>query len=120
MLSPGNDGAVTQSNDASSDAAAGNLNATQQTADQDQSGGGACCKSDGTQVIGQSADSDQTAGALAATVQEKPSNTNVGIRVLSPGNDGPVSQSNDARQRRRLETSSHRADGRPGPGRWRR
>ena len=96
VLSPGNDGAVTQSNDASSDAAAGNLNATQQTADQDQSGGGACCKSDGTQVIGQAADSDQTAGALAATVQEKPSNTNVGIRVSSPGNDGPVSQSNDA------------------------
>ena len=96
VLSPGNDGAVTQSNDASSDAAAGNLNATQQTADQDQSGGEACCKSDGDQVIGQAADSDQTAGALAATVQEKPSNTNVGIRVLSPGNDGPVSQSNDA------------------------
>ena len=94
--SPGNDGAVTQSNDASSDAAAGNLNATQQTADQDSSGGEACCKSDGEQVIGQAADNDQEAGALAATVQEKPSNTNVAIRVLSPGNDGPVSQSNDA------------------------
>ncbi len=40
------------------------------------------------QVIGQSADNEQDATALAATEQEKPSNENVSIRVLSPGDDG--------------------------------
>ena len=90
VLSPGNDGPVTQSNEASSDATAANLNGTKQTAEQDQAGGG------GSQVIGQAADNEQDAGALAATIQEKPSNTNVNVRVLSPGNNGPVTQSNTA------------------------
>jgi hypothetical protein len=94
-LSSGDGGPTTQSNDASSDAEAGNLNATHQDADQEQAGGG-CCKSGGDQLIGQSADNEQDATALAATVQEKPSNSNVSVRVLSPGDDGPVSQSNDA------------------------
>jgi hypothetical protein len=90
VLSPGNDGPVTQSNTASADAAAGNLNGTEQTAEQTQAGGA------GSQAIGQAADNEQKAGALAATVQEKPSNTNVNVRVLSPGSNGPVMQSNDA------------------------
>ena len=103
-LSEGDGGPVSQSNDASSDANAGNLNAAQQTADQQAGGGqqptghvaGDCCSSGGSQVIGQSAENDQEAAALAATVQEKPSNSNVSVRVLSPGDDGPVTQTNDA------------------------
>ena len=96
-LSPGGGGPVTQSNDASSDAEAGNLNGTEQSADQTQAGADSCkCGSGGDQIIGQAADNQQEAGALAATVQEKPSNENISVRVLSPGNDGPVTQSNEA------------------------
>jgi hypothetical protein len=95
VLSPGDGGPVSQSNEASSDASAGNINATEQEAEQEQAGSG-CCGGGGEQVIGQSADSEQDAGALAVTEQEKPSNTNITVRVLSPGDDGPVSQTNEA------------------------
>ena len=47
-------------------------------------------------MIGQSAKSEQDAAAIAATIQEKPSNTNAPIRVLSKGDDGDVWQSNEA------------------------
>jgi len=95
VLSEGNNGPVSQSNVASSNAAAGNANWTGQTAEQGQAGSSCGCGS-GTQVIGQSASNWQGAAALSATIQEKPSNTNTPIRVLSPGYDGPVSQSNVA------------------------
>jgi hypothetical protein len=95
VLSPGDGGDVSQSNDASSDASAGNANGTTQTADQEQAGS-SCCGSGGEQVIGQSADSEQDAAAIAATEQKNPSNENVAVRVLSPGDDGDVSQSNAA------------------------
>jgi hypothetical protein len=90
VLSPGDDGDVTQTNEASSDASAGNLNLTGQDAEQTQAGGS------GLQVIGQEAKSDQDAAALAATKQEKPSNSNISVRVLSPGDSGSVEQSNIA------------------------
>ncbi len=96
VLSPGDDGDVSQSNEASSDAEAGNLNVTKQTADQTQSGDSCKCGSGGEQVIGQSAKNDQDAAALAATKQEKPSNSNISVRVLSPGDDGDVTQTNEA------------------------
>ena len=95
VLSPGNDGSVSQSNEASSNAEAGNMNATQQAAGQEQAGSG-CCGGAGSQVVGQSADSDQDATALSATQQTKPSNSNSSIRVLIPGDGGSVSQSNTA------------------------
>jgi hypothetical protein len=95
VLSPGEDGSVSQSNDASSDASAGNTNVAEQTADQDQAGS-SCCGGGGEQVIGQSADSEQDAAALSTTVQEKPSNENISVRVLSPGDDGDVTQTNEA------------------------
>jgi len=94
VQSDGEDGSVSQSNAASSDAAAGNANGTQQTADQTQAG--ICCDAAGSQIVGQSAANDQDAAALSATVQEKPSNSNVPVRVLSPGDDGSVTQSNEA------------------------
>ncbi|MGH3132308.1 MAG: hypothetical protein ACRDNY_00945 [Gaiellaceae bacterium] len=95
VLSPGDSGSVVQSNDASSDASAGNVNVAKQTADQEQAGSH-CCGGGGEQVIGQSADSDQDAAAFAATKQEEPSNSSISVRVLSPGDDGDVSQSNEA------------------------
>ena len=95
VLSPGDDGDVSQTNAASSDATAANANATEQSADQQQAGS-PCCGDGGSQVVGQAADSEQDAAAISATEQEKPSNTNVAIRVLSPGDDGDVSQANTA------------------------
>ena len=114
VLSPGNGGSVSQSNTASSDAAAGNANWTDQTATQTQGGGGtpydskkSCCKDAGIQVIGQSG-RQQGAVAVAATFQlgaKQPcrckddssvGNSNEPTRVLSPGNDGRVRQSNEA------------------------
>ena len=90
VLSPGDDGDVSQSNDASAKAGAVNLNGTGQDIDQSQGGGG------GTQVAGQANDSDQSASAGALAAQEEPSNTAVGIGVLSPGDGGDVEQSNSA------------------------
>src|SRR5262249_30071750 len=46
------------------------------------------------QVSGQSATTQQQAGAASSATQVNPSNTNISIRVLSPGSDGNVTQSN--------------------------
>ena len=92
VLSPGNDGDVSQSNSATAVGIAANLNLTGQSIDQEQTGSG--YGSDHTQVAGQEASSKQSADAGALAVQLKPSNTNQSIRVLSPGDDGDVSQSN--------------------------
>ena len=94
VLSPGNGGDLTQSNSATAGAAALNGNETDQSTDQSQSGGG--YGSDQTQIAGQAASNDQSADADATAVQVKPSNSASSIRVLSPGNDGDVSQSNAA------------------------
>ena len=85
VLSPGNDGAVTQSNNAASSAAAGNQSSTGQSATQTAGGGG-------IQSSQQSAATDQVAAELSAAKQLEPSNSNVAIRVLSPGSDGSVYQ----------------------------
>ena len=95
--SPGDNGAVEQTNAAAAEAIAGNLNKTDQAADQSQGGGDAKCGcggGDGVQAIGQSADSHQSAGAAAQAVQLAPSNDNTSVRIGSPGHDGSVSQSN--------------------------
>jgi hypothetical protein len=88
VLSDGNDGSVEQTNSVESDATAANVNATGQTADQSGAGGS------GTQAIGQSADSEQDAAAASKAEQTGAKNTNISVRVLSPGDDGDVSQSN--------------------------
>jgi hypothetical protein len=81
---------VTQSNVATSNATAANLNGTKQSAGQSQAGGS------GIQVIGQDARSGQLALSGALTAQLGASNENAPVRVLSPGNGGSVSQSNVA------------------------
>jgi hypothetical protein len=92
VLSPGDDGDVTQSNDATAVGIAANLNKTDQSTDQSQSGGGP--GSYYTQIAGQEAGNYQSADADATAVQVKPTNTASSIRVLSPGDDGDVTQSN--------------------------
>jgi len=88
VLSPGDDGAVTQRNDSTAAAIALNANATKQDINQ-WSGGGSP-----SQTAGQKATSAQGAGASAVSTQIHPSNTNAGTRVLSPGRGGDVTQAN--------------------------
>jgi hypothetical protein len=108
VLSPGDDGDVTQSNDATAVGIAANGNWTDQSIDQSQGGGSyEPAKEDGkdsksshpsgssyTQIAGQEAGNYQDADADATAVQVKPTNTASSIRVLSPGDDGDVTQSN--------------------------
>jgi hypothetical protein len=91
IFSPGDSGSVSQEN--SSAAVAGALNAAQttQAAEQSQSGGG------GEQAVGQSADTGQHADADATSTQVKPSNSNISVRIHSPGDNGDVSQSNSSK-----------------------
>jgi hypothetical protein len=90
IFSPGDDGPVSQSNTAVAGALAGNGNATSQTAAQSQGGG----SGGGSQVAGQKAENDQVAHADADATQVHPKNQNISVRIFSPGDNGPVSQSN--------------------------
>jgi hypothetical protein len=98
VLSPGNDGSVSQTNSVGSNASASNSNSSDQGSNQSQTAGGtgACCPSGSTgiQSANQSAANAQLAAALSSATQTGASNSNVPVRVLSPGNDGPVSQTN--------------------------
>ena len=87
VLSPGDDGPVSQDNTSTAAAIAGNLNATKQDISQDPHGSP-------SQTAGQAAGNWQGANASALSAQIHPSNTNVGTRVLSPGSGGSVSQAN--------------------------
>jgi hypothetical protein len=92
VLSPGNDGDVSQSNSTTAVAAALNLNKTDQSIDQSQAGSG---HGSYLQVAGQGAWSKQDADAGATALQFGASNENKPIRVGSPGGGGSVDQSND-------------------------
>ena len=96
--SGGGGGSVTQSNAVGSAAGAANTNGTGQSTTQTQAGaGGACCPDGGgIQTSDQSAANGQVAGAQSSATQLSPENVNISVRVLSPGNDGAVSQSNTA------------------------
>jgi hypothetical protein len=93
VLSPGNDGDVSQQNTAASSAAAGNSGSTTQSAGQTEAAGG------GIQTSTQSAATGQLATALSAAEQHGASNTNVPVRVLSPGSNGSVTQANSVGSR---------------------
>ncbi len=96
VLSPGDDGSVSQANNAGSQATAGNAATTGQTSTQDQGSASCGCTGSGSgiQTAKQAAGTEQKAGAVSTATQDHPSNTNVSIRVLSPGNGGSVSQAN--------------------------
>ena len=98
----GHGGSVDQSNSVDSDATAANLNALEQDADQDQSGGAGIA----IQAIGQSAKNEQEALGLSAALQFGASNSNSPVAVdskghskgyskgRSKGRSGDVTQSN--------------------------
>jgi hypothetical protein len=88
VLSPGNNGAVTQRNDSTAKAIAANLNSTDQDVTQAAAGPGSY------QTAGQIAGNVQGADASALSAQIAPSNTNADVRVLSPGHGGDVTQAN--------------------------
>jgi trimeric autotransporter adhesin len=91
--SPGDDGSVTQTNSSSAKSAAGNLNATDQSAEQ-AGGGGAGDLT--VQAIGQKAESAQDASSDASSEQFAPSNSNAPVRIKSPGASGDVTQANSS------------------------
>jgi hypothetical protein len=83
--SPGNDGPISQSNVAGSVAGASNDSSTGQ--------GGAPGAQQASQ---QQAGTDQAATAAATVTQEQPQNIVILIRINSPGDNGPIDQSNTA------------------------
>jgi hypothetical protein len=89
VLSPGNDGSVTQTNAVGSLGVASNDNSTTQLAGQAQSGSGT-----GVQTADQSAANLQLAGAQSAASQYGAKNVNIPIRVGSEGSNGDVTQTN--------------------------
>ncbi len=92
--SPGNAGAVTQTNNSTAASLAANANTADQSATQQQAGGACCASGSGTQAVGQTASNDQSATSDATSTQYMPTNTNVAVRIGSPGNDGSVTQTN--------------------------
>ena len=109
VLSAGDNGRVSQENNSKAKSKAENDNDLEQDIDQEQGGGGAPMSSGpygqyndhgyggtGIQAAGQEAVNKQYADADAKSVQYKPSNTNISVRVLSPGDDGDVSQENNS------------------------
>ena len=90
IFSPGDNGSVSQSNNSVAGSIAGNKASTGQAVGQSQGGGG------GEQAVGQVAETIQKAKSNAVSKQEKPSNSNISVRIHSPGDDGDVSQSNNS------------------------
>ena len=75
------------------------------------------------QVSEQTAANEQSAQSGATSTQYGPSNTNISVRVLSPGDNGSVTQTQHVHRRvRRRQWQLHRAGGRAAAGRlrWRR
>jgi hypothetical protein len=89
IFSPGDGGSVSQSNNSAAGSAAGNAAATDQAVSQTQGGGG-------EQAVGQVAETLQQAKSQAESKQTKPSNSNISVRIHSPGDDGDVEQSNNS------------------------
>ena len=83
--SPGNDGPISQTNVAGSVAGASNDSSTGQGA---TPGAG--------QASQQQATTDQAATTAAAATQERPQNIVIIVRINSPGDNGPIEQTNTA------------------------
>jgi hypothetical protein len=99
VLSPGDNGNVSQSNNSSAESGALNLNKTGQAVSQDQSGSGSSCCSaaqEAMQQAAQMAGNQQSATSTADSTQKNPTNKNISVRVLSPGDNGSVDQSNNS------------------------
>jgi hypothetical protein len=90
IFSPGDNGSVSQSNNSVAGSVAGNKASTTQAVGQSQGSGG------GEQAVGQVAETIQKAKSHAESKQEKPSNSNISVRIHSEGDDGDVEQSNNS------------------------
>jgi GTP cyclohydrolase II len=90
IFSPGDGGNVSQSNNSVAGSIAGNKASTTQGVAQSQGGGS------GEQAVGQQAGTGQHASSNAESKQYKPSNSNISVRIHSPGDDGDVEQSNNS------------------------
>ena len=88
--SPGDNGAITQTNAAQGQAAAANGSATTQGSPSSPDGGG------GDQGAQLSAATQQAAAAIASAIQQGAQNIVIQIRINSPGDNGPINQSNIA------------------------
>jgi hypothetical protein len=91
IFSPGDNGSVSQSNTSVAGSVAGNKASTGQAVSQTQGGGGG-----GEQAVGEVAETIQQAKSRAESKQEKPSNSNISVRIHSRGDDGDVEQSNNS------------------------
>jgi hypothetical protein len=89
--SSGGGGSVTQVNGSLAASAAGNLNSTDQSAEQSAGGSGGGVT---VQALGQKADNAQGASSHATSEQDGASNSNSPVRIKSPGSDGDVTQAN--------------------------
>jgi len=98
VLSPGNDGNVTQTNNAASSSSATNTAPVTQTASQAPGGSQSCGCSGGHTVdsIGQESSIGQDALAASGAVQLAPANDNAPVRIGSDGGSGSVTQTNNA------------------------
>src|SRR5205823_3345827 len=102
VLSPGNGGSVSQSNEADSSANAQNTAPVTQTASQTGLGAPCACScgctssSPAVQALGQSSWIGQHAGALSSAWQIGAKNESGPVRIASDGNGGSVAQSNEA------------------------
>jgi hypothetical protein len=139
ILSPGaRGGDVKQENESEAASSAANDNGTHQDADQEQGGGGMLRdehgRSDqggydqgrqdkggdsngtGVQGIGQEAGNLQLAGSEATSHQDHPSNTNVGLAILSPGARGGDVEQENASEAASSATNANGTD--QGAGQW--
>lgn len=116
VLSPGSDGNVEQSNSSSADSSASNTSYAKQGIEQEQSStqaqdgtqsAGCGCKGGGSSPsFGQDQDSDQSQDGTNSVTQNAESkavsapgaqvNVNAPLRILSPGSNGNVDQSNSS------------------------
>ncbi len=110
VLSPGDDGSVSQANNVGSTATSGNSATTTQSSTQSQGGSCGCLEpirsdvpstsspsgSPAIQVAGQQSETTQGSLAGSAAEQVGASNDASPVRVWSPGDGGSVSQSNTA------------------------
>ena len=90
--SPGDNGAITQTNTAQGQAAAANGSATTQAGGSPSSPGGG----GGDQGSQLDAATQQAAAAIASAIQQGAQNIVIQIRINSPGDNGPINQTNTA------------------------
>jgi hypothetical protein len=118
VLSPGDDGDVSQSNNSSAHSGAINSNATGQSLTQSQPGGSSAAQK-AMQDAAQWAGNDQSADSTAESTQQNPSNENISVRVLSEGDNGSVDQSNNSNAKsfagNKNDTSQTTEQGQGGP-----